>query len=116
MKELENQDIDDPDWIPAQSSTDSDSEEINRIGEPVGDNQNECANLNNGKEKKKRDRKGFIHKNQWHDLKNKALREKGKGYIGWERKNAKGKRGPNREERKLGPACISDVCKKSDAR
>uniref|UniRef100_A0A1B6MG03 Uncharacterized protein n=1 Tax=Graphocephala atropunctata TaxID=36148 RepID=A0A1B6MG03_9HEMI len=55
--------------------------------------------------------------NQWQDNQQKRHRERGEKYLGWSRaKNSTGKRGTEREERKLGPTCTSQFCLKSKKR
>lgn len=112
-QELEDENVDDPDWIPQSSS---DIEEDNEVVIPSEDIREDDPDISIGRDKKKRKRKIHVDKSQWLDQKNKSLREKGKNYIGWQRKNNKGKRGPEREGRKIGPTCESVVCEKSDVR
>lgn len=99
--------VDDPDWTPP-TSTETNNQEEGEI---------EVQDISLGREKKERKRKMHSDPSQWNDGKNKKLREQGKSYKGWERpKDGKGKRGHERDERKLGPPCKSEACKKSKFR
>lgn len=105
---IEGNDMDDPDWVPPISP------------QGIIDLQEEGENPDNitiGNVDKQRKRKIHSKQSSWNDAKNKQLRESGKGYVGWKKpKNGKGKRGPDRESRKLGPPCASNACRKSKLR
>lgn len=48
--------------------------------------------------------------------KNFLLRAKGMKYVGWDRNGVKAKRGKEKAERVLGPACSSQACLKASTR
>lgn len=124
----------DPNWMPiglSEEESDSNHEdspvphaknnheatrpttEIGVVNRPNDWNDNSLIAL--GTTKKKRNHTAVP--SEWMDNKQKRLREKGKTYTGWAwGKNEKGKRGNEREERKLGPTCNSKFCIKSKQR
>lgn len=105
--DIEEELLDDPDWLPPDDTNSG-------VNEGVEELPGEETDVSLGRLKNSRNRKRALDKNQWHDNKNKSLREKGKCYVGWKKeKNKIGKRGPERSERKMGAACMRSSCRKS---
>lgn len=115
----------DPDWIPdeegSMNSNDSYASEMNNSAQNIEKNVNPVSEV----EKEIRDQNEIVIKKRrkikcpenWHDIKNKRLREEGKAYVGWSRnKGQKHKRGADREARQMGPRCTSRLCEKSKIR
>ncbi|XP_050502837.1 uncharacterized protein LOC126882058 [Diabrotica virgifera virgifera] len=105
----------DESWLPENEnksdySTSSEEGKQQEGEEPVARADNDGNNEN------KKARKRIADINEWHDIKNKRLRQHGKKYIGWTRVGKTAKRGTPRNEKQMGPVCLSSVCKKSTVR
>ncbi|XP_050507268.1 uncharacterized protein LOC126884950 [Diabrotica virgifera virgifera] len=105
----------DESWLPENEnksdySTSSEEGKQQEGEEPVARADNDGNNEN------KKARKRIADINEWHDIKNKRLRQHGKKYIGWTRVGKTAKRGTPRNEKQMGPVCLSSVCKKSPVR
>lgn len=104
----------DPNWLPEpEDETQSDVSDDQELAEEQIISQNNIQNGDNN-ERIKRKRRKTADPKDWMDFKNKKRRELGENYAGWTKlKGEKGVRGAPRSERKMGPTCNSNHCKKT---